>query len=110
MTIRDFFFNKESIDGESITIVGVSGKIRVYASRKYVYVGHVLGDSIVLDKYKGGNAYIMTDMPSYNNFFWVQLYSLLIDVDALRVYNLETGKYCELEWINSYLLDYERGI
>lgn len=108
MTIRDFF-NKESIDGESINIVGVSGKIRVYASRKYVYVGHVLGDSIVLDKYKGGNTYIMTDMPSYNNF-WVQLYSLFMDVDALRVYNLETEKYCELEWINSYLLDYERGI
>lgn len=74
-----------------------------------MYVGHVLGDSIVLDKYKGGNTYIMTDMPSYNNF-WVQLYSLFIDVDALRVYNLETGKYCELGRINSYLLDYERGI
>lgn len=108
MTIRDFF-NKESINGNSINIVGVSGTIRVYASREYVYVGHVLGDSIVLDKYKGGNEYIMTEMPSYNNF-WVQLYSLLIDVDALRVYNLETMKYCELEWINSYLLDYERRI
>ena len=108
MTIRDFF-NKESIDGESINIVGVSGKIRVYASRKYVYVGHVLGDSIVLDKYKGGNIYIMTDMPNYNNY-WVQLYRLCIDVDALRVYNLETRTYCELEWINSYLLDYGRGV
>lgn len=108
MTIRDYF-NKESVDGNVIISVGASGTTRVYASCKYVYVSHDLDDSIVIDKYKGGNAHIMTETPSYNNL-WLILNTLFIDVDALRVYNLATKKYCELEWINSYLLDYEEGV
>lgn len=104
MTITDFF-NKERVDGNLINFVGASGTTIVYASCKYVYVGHDLGDSIVIDKYKEGTLYILTEMPTYKNF-WVQLNGIFIDVDALRVYNLKTNNYCELEWINSYLLEY----